>query len=81
MTLLKKIPRRFSYRVASIATAYGSPNFQMEITPPEVDRGRMVWELLVRPSMEYAAEVAVQGDLGWRKLEERRQEMKVVFGE
>ena len=23
----------------------------------EVDRGRMVWELLVRPSMEYAAEV------------------------
>ena len=25
--------------------------------------------------------VAVQGDLGWRKLEERREEMKVVFGE
>ena len=23
----------------------------------EVDRGRMVWELLARPSMEYAAEV------------------------
>ena len=26
------------------------------------------------------AEVAVQGDLGWRKLEERREEMKVLFG-
>ena len=69
-----------------------------------------MWELLVRPSMEYAAEVwwtggcsacrklessqmkmgksllgasitvagvAVHGDLGWRKLEERRQEMKL----
>ena len=23
--------------------------------------------------------VAVQGDLGWRKLEERREEMKVLF--
>ncbi len=79
----------------------------------EVGRGRMVWELLARPSMEYAAEVwwtgrrsacrklesspmkmgrrllgatstiagvAVQGDLGWRKLVERREEMKVVFG-
>ena len=26
------------------------------------------------------AGVAVQGDLGWRKLEERREEMKVMFG-
>ena len=26
------------------------------------------------------AGVAVQGDLGWRKLEERREEMKVLFG-
>ena len=26
------------------------------------------------------AGVAVQGDLGWRNLEERREEMKVVFG-
>ena len=26
------------------------------------------------------AGVAVQGDLGWRKLEEKREEMKVVFG-
>ena len=74
----------------------------------EVDRGRKVWELLARPSMEYAAEVwwtggqsacrklelsqmkmgrrllgasntvagvAMQGNLGWRKLEERREEM------
>ena len=24
--------------------------------------------------------VALQGDLGWRKLEERREEMKVLFG-
>ena len=26
------------------------------------------------------AGVAVQGDLEWRKLEERREEMKVMFG-
>ena len=26
------------------------------------------------------AGVAVQGDLGWKKLEERREEMKVMFG-
>ena len=26
------------------------------------------------------AGMAVQGDLGWKKLEERREEMKVVFG-
>ena len=72
-----------------------------------------MWELLARPSMEYATEVwwvrgrgacrkfessqmkmcrrlvganntvsgvAVQGDLGWRKLEERREEMKVMLG-
>ncbi len=72
-----------------------------------------MWELLARPSMEYAAEVwwtgghsacrklessqmkmgrrllgasnivagvAVEVDLGWRKLEERREKMKVVFG-
>ena len=26
------------------------------------------------------AGVAVQGDLGWRKLEQRREEMKVMFG-
>ena len=26
------------------------------------------------------AAVAVQGDLGWRKLVERREEMKVLFG-
>ena len=24
--------------------------------------------------------MAVQGDLGWKKLEERREEMKVMFG-
>ena len=66
----------------------------------------MVWELLARPGMAYAAEVwwivglsacrklessqmemdrrllgarntgmAVQGDLGWRKLEESREEV------
>ena len=75
----------------------------------EVYRGRMVWELLAKPSMEYVAEVwrsegrsackelelsqmkmsrrllgatrvAVQGNLRWRKLEERREEMKVMFG-
>ena len=79
----------------------------------EVDGGKMVWELLARPSIEYAAEVwwtggcsacrklepsqmkmgrillresniiarvAVQEDLGWRKLEESREEMKVKFG-
>ena len=76
----------------------------------DVDRGRMEWELLARPSMEYAAEVwwtgvhsackklesaqmtvgrrlmvtsntmPVQGDLVWRKLEERREEMKVMLG-
>ena len=75
----------------------------------EVDRGRIVWELIGRPSVEHAAEVwwsggrsvckklesaqmrvgrrllgasnteagvVVQGDLGWRKLEERREEIK-----
>ena len=26
------------------------------------------------------AGVAVQGDVGWKKLEERREEMKVLFG-
>ena len=26
------------------------------------------------------AGLAVQGDLGWRKLKERREEMKVLFG-
>ena len=26
------------------------------------------------------AGVAVRGDLGWRKFEERREEMKVMFG-
>ena len=26
------------------------------------------------------AGVAVQGDLGWRKLKERKEEMKVLFG-
>ena len=26
------------------------------------------------------AGVAVEGDVGWRKLEERREEMKVMFG-
>ena len=26
------------------------------------------------------AGVAVQGDLGWRKLDERREEMKVMLG-
>ena len=72
----------------------------------EVERGRLVWELLVRPSLEHAAEIwwpgrkianrnleavqekvgkrllgasrsvpgaPVRGDLGWRKLEERRE--------
>ena len=34
---------------------------------------------LLGPSSTVAG-VAVQGDLGWRKLEERREEMKVVFG-
>ena len=79
----------------------------------EVDRGRLVWELLARPSLEHAAEVwwhggkaarakleatqlkvgrrllgasktvagvAVQGDPGWRKLEERREEKKLLYG-
>ena len=78
----------------------------------EVDRGRTVWELMGRPSVERAAEVwwsggrsacrklesaqvrvcrrllasntvagvAVHGDLDWRKLEETREEMKVLFG-
>ena len=31
-------------------------------------------------SSNTVAGVAVQGDLGWRKLEERREEMKVLFG-
>ena len=77
----------------------------------EVDIGRMLKELIGRPSVEHAAQmwwsgghsacrklesaqmrvgrrllgasnigVAVQGNLGWRKLEERRVEMKVLFG-
>ena len=79
----------------------------------EVDRGRLVWELIGRQSVEHAAEVwwsggcsacrklesaqrrvgrrllgatntvagvAVPRDLGWRKLEERREETKVLFG-
>ena len=77
----------------------------------EVDGGRMVWELIGRPSVEHAAEVwwsghitcrklksaqtkvgrrlleasnsvagvAVQGDLRWRKLEKKREEMNVLF--
>ena len=36
----------------------------------EVDRGRMLWELLARPSMEYAAEVWwTGGHSACRKLE------------
>ena len=78
----------------------------------EVDRGRMVWELLVRPSMEYVAEVwwtvrrracrklelsqmkmgrrllgeqhsSRSGSAGRSKveeMEERREEVKVMFG-
>ena len=79
----------------------------------EVERGRLVWELLARPGLEHAAEVwwpggktvnrkleavqermgrrllgasrtvagaAVRGDLGWRKLEERREERKLLYG-
>ena len=76
-------------------------------------RGTMVWDLIMSPNEEYAAEVwwsggrsvcrklklaqmrvtrrllvanntvaevKLQGDLGWRKLEERKEEMKVLFG-
>ena len=66
-------------------------------------RGRLMWELLVRPSFEHAADIwwpgekaanksledkqllgasrpvpgaAVRGNLGWRKLEERREVKK-----
>ena len=79
----------------------------------EVERGRLVWELLARPSLEHAAEiwwpggkianrnleavkekvgkrllgasrsapgVAVRGDLGWRKLEEKREGKKLMYG-
>ena len=79
----------------------------------EVERGRLIWELLARPSLEHAASVwwtggkvanrkleavqervgrkllgasrtvagaAIRGDLGWRKLEERREEKKVLYG-
>ena len=79
----------------------------------EVEQGRLVWELLARPSLEHAvsvwwtgekvahkrleavqdgvgrkllgasrsvAEVAVRGDLGWKKIEERREEKKVLYG-
>ena len=79
----------------------------------EVERGRLVWELLARPGLEHAAEVwwpggktvnrkleavqerigrrllgasgtvagaAVRGDLGWRKLEDRREERKLLYG-
>ena len=79
----------------------------------EVERGRLVWELLARPSLEHAAEIwwpggkianrnleavqekvgkqllgasrsvpgaAVRGDLGWRKLEERREGKKLMYG-
>ena len=78
----------------------------------KVDRGRIVWELLARPSIDYAAElwctggygacrklesaqmkmgkrllkasntvagVAVQGDLGFWKLEKRRKDVKLMF--
>ena len=79
----------------------------------EVERGRLVWELLARPSFEHAAEIwwpggktanrnleavqdkvgkrllgasrsvagaAVRDDLGWRKLEERREVKKLMYG-
>ena len=79
----------------------------------EVERGRLVWELLARPGLEHAAEVwwpggkavnrrleavqerigrrllgagrtvagaAVRGDLGWRKLDQRREERKLLYG-
>ena len=79
----------------------------------EVERGRLVWELLARPSLEHAAEIwwpggkianrnleavqekvgkqllgasrsvpgaAVRGDLGWRKLEERKEGKKLMCG-
>ena len=42
----------------------------------EVDRGRMVWELLARPSMEYAAEVWwTGGGSACRKLESSQMKM------
>ena len=31
-------------------------------------------------SSSTVAEVAVQGDLGWKKFEQRMEEMKVLFG-
>ena len=79
----------------------------------EVERGRLIWELLARPSLEHAASVwwtggkvanrkleavqervgrkllgasrtvagaAIRGDLGWKRLEERREEKKVLYG-
>ena len=79
----------------------------------EVERGRLVWELLARPTLEHAAEIlwpggktanrnleavqeklgkrllgasrsvpgaAVRGDLGWRKLEERKEGKKLMCG-
>ena len=78
----------------------------------EVDRRRMVWELIRRPSVSMqqkcggqegivctgagvgtdergrrlleasntVAGVVVQGDLWWKKLEEKSEGMKVVFG-
>ena len=42
----------------------------------EVDRGRMVWKLPVRPSMEYAAEVWwIGGHIVCRKLESSQIKM------
>ena len=42
----------------------------------EVDGGRMLWELLVRPSMEYAAEVWLTGRRSaCRKLELSQMKM------
>ena len=49
----------------------------------EVDRGRMVWECLVRPSMEYAAEVWWTGGCSaCRKLEASQMKMgRRLWGE
>ena len=42
----------------------------------EVDRGRMVWELVARPSMEYGAEVWWTGaHCACRKLESFQMKM------
>ena len=42
----------------------------------EVDRGRMVWELLVRPSIEYAAEAWwIVGRSACRKLKSSQMKM------